>query len=458
MKRKLLFIVIAVIVLSLVFAACDNVNVTIQQDGSGKISISGDGSGSDGGSNSDDANGGIADDGGASGSGESSGSGSGSGSGESGGSGSGSGSGGGAGNGSSGGAYVIDGDHILFGSYPQTKVTDEGLLTALAGEAGTFPDRTEEDYKGWTSYKYYRGANTYNTASNVFDFMFYKDVTYQGEKYRGVYMVGYRPRLTTHTGTTDNTFQDDNGYKFGRDDSYLLYWFKFEPISWRILNSENGVALVIADIILDSQAFLNEANYIGVDGKGNSILMNSNEGVPDDTYANNYAYSSIRAWLNDDFYNTAFTSLQKSLIALTNVDNGITSSCPVNGNAEVQWNNGTRFLCENTEDYVFLPSEVEITTAAYGFSEFMERYANDQNRVRLYSDYAAAQGLWIHSTSYTKGVAYGSYWLRSPRHYATSDGGYGEACIVNEEGYCASGNYVCYTDQGVVPMLNVRLS
>ena len=228
MKRKLLFIVIAVIVFSLVFAACDNVNVTIQQDGSGKISISGDGSGSGGGSASDNANGGIADDGGASGSDES------------GDSGSGSGSGGGAGNGSSGDAYVIDGDHILFGSYPQTKVTDAGLLTALAGEAGAFPGRTEEEFNGWTSYGYYRGANNYNTATNEFDFMFYKDVTYQGEKNRGVYMVGYRPRLTTHTGTTDNTFQDDNGYKFGKGDSYLLYWFKFEPISWRILNSEEG--------------------------------------------------------------------------------------------------------------------------------------------------------------------------------------------------------------------------
>lgn len=38
-------------------------------------------------------------------------------------------------------------------------------------------------------------------------------------------------------------------------------------------------------------------------------------------YANDYATSSIRKWLNEDFYNTAFTSAQKQNILPTTLDN-----------------------------------------------------------------------------------------------------------------------------------------
>ena len=145
-------------------------------------------------------------------------------------------------------------------------------------------------------------------------------------------------------------------------------------------------------------------------------------------------------------------------IALTSVDNGITSSYPLNGNSEPHWNSGTRFLCENINDYVFLPSEVDITSEAYGFSDFMNGYANDKNRIRLYSDYAACQGLWIHGSAYTDNVKYGEYRLRSPWHSSSDNDGYGAACVVDEEGYCGSATYVCYTDHGIVPMLNLRLS
>ena len=360
--------------------------------------------------------------------------------------------------------YVRDGNVLYFGAYPQTRMTDETLISALNELAGAFPGRTEDEFNGWTSYKYYRGTNNKeNPPTNEYDFMFYKDVTYNGSTYRGVYMTAYRPNVTIRMGTTDNTFQDDNGYQFGKGVSYLLYWFKFEPIQWRILEERDGVALVIAQLIIDSQAYLNVAEYTGLDDHSNEIDMNTNPGVPENTYANNYEYSSIRAWLNDNFYNTAFTTLQKELIALTNVDNGINSSSTsytaTDGKNQwvAHWNTGTDFLCANTEDYVFLPSLAEITNADYGFTPCYTRYAEDTNRIRLYSDYALSQGLWAHSGSYTNGVKYGEYWLRTPYQSDYDGSGYGAVCTVDEEGTAEQSGYVCWTAFGVVPMLWITL-
>ena len=291
--------------------------------------------------------------------------------------------------------------------------------------------------------------------------MWYKDVEYNGVKYRGVYFIQFRPNLTIRQIGVDksysykptNTFQYNNGYR-----KTVAYWFRYEPIQWRIMEEKNGSALLIAQLIIDSQAYLDVAEYVGLDEKSNSIYMNSNAGVPENTYANNYMYSSIRAWLNDTFYQTAFTELQKGLIALTTVDNGITSSRPINGNNEMNWNSGTRFLCEDTQDYIFLPSEADVTNPKYGFSDFMERYANDKNRIRKYSDYALSQGLWAHGSAYTQEVLYGEYWTRSPFQSKSDNSGYGVACKVDEEGYAAGGDFVITTSMGVVPMLWLNLS
>ena len=354
--------------------------------------------------------------------------------------------------------YTKDGDTITFGSYPQTKMTNETLVAALNGLAGGLPGRTEDDY-GWTSYKYYHGTGEQYKTTNEEDYMWYKDVTYEGERYRGVYFSQYRPDLTTRQIGVDrsysfmptNTFQYRNEYR-----KTVAYWFRYEPIQWRVMEEKNGSALLIADVIIDSQAYLDVAEYVGLDDHSNSIYMNSNDGVPEETYANNYMYSSIRKWLNDTFYNTAFTALQKELIALTTVDNGITSSKPIKGNSEVNWNSGTKYLCADTSDYIFLPSEAEVTTEKYGFSDFMERYANDKKRIRKYSDYALSQGLWAHGSAYTQDELYGEYWLRSP-HQENDGGGSGMACNVDEEGYAANADFVINTAIGVLPMLWIKL-
>ena len=331
--------------------------------------------------------------------------------------------------------YLREGNYIYFGSYPQSEVKDSEITSALNAAAGELPTRT--DFHDWTSYGYY-------VASEQIDSIFYIDLTYQDIKYRGVCLTGYRPSLTTDTALPAKTHQYENGYLPGS----TVYWFRYEPIKWRILEESEGSALLICDMILDSQAFQNTSTRSEA---GKSVVFtNDNPDTPDDIYGNNYRYSTIRAWLNEDFCQTAFTALQKGLILLTTVDNDGTSAQPT----DTAWNNSsTTYLCEDTEDYIFLPSEAEITDPDYGFPGYFAEFDDAAARKRLPTDYAVSQGLDKYDGGYESVVGYGPYWLRSPRSNSS-----GEACKVIAAGSCHSGDIVLNTGLGVVPMLRISLS
>ena len=131
------------------------------------------------------------------------------------------------------------GDYILFGSYPQTKVTDASIISALGG----FDEST------WTSYGYFINGQ-------VSDYMYYIDKEYNGENYRGVYFTSYRPYLCNDLSSASNSSeQDENGYELS-----TVYWFKYEPIKWLIVEESYGMATLVADMILDSQQYDYEAN------------------------------------------------------------------------------------------------------------------------------------------------------------------------------------------------------
>ena len=100
-------------------------------------------------------------------------------------------------------SYLREGNYIYFGEYPQTKVTDGSITNALRSAAGTLP--TSSNSQAWTSYGYY-------INSSVSNYMWYIDLTYSGEKYRGVYFTSYRPYWTDEISSAGNSYQDDNGY------------------------------------------------------------------------------------------------------------------------------------------------------------------------------------------------------------------------------------------------------
>ena len=72
-------------------------------------------------------------------------------------------------------------------------------------------------------------------------------------------------------------------------------YFKYEPIKWRVLQSENGEAFLLSDVILDNQ------NY-------------------NEDYST-WEESSLRSWLNGEFMNRAFSDEEKEKINITEIVN-----------------------------------------------------------------------------------------------------------------------------------------
>lgn len=280
------------------------------------------------------------------------------------------------------------GEYILFGSYPQTRVTDGTITAALNDMRGTLP--TSSNSYDWISYGYY-------ISGDVMNFMWYIDLEYSGEKYRGVYFTSYR-----------NSYQDDNGYSTG-----TVYWFKYEPIKWRILSESDGKAMILSELILDSQQY----DYDG-------------------SYSSNYANSTIRAWLNDTFYNTAFGNMQQAIIETTEVDNSLSSTSDPSAY--------NPYVCENTFDKVFLLSYREAINSLYGFSTST---TDDTTRQKHGSDYCKVQGLYYYYYFRSN-----SYWLlRSPH-----SGGADHVLSTYPDGHLNT-TYVNDSSRGIVPALWINL-
>lgn len=251
------------------------------------------------------------------------------------------------------------GDIVEFGSYPQSKVTDSSLVSAL-----------NKASKKWVSYGYYSGDGS-DGSMKPGDWMEYADFTYNGTKYRAVTFSQYRPWYTSYKSSFDCTYQDNNGYTPND-----IYYFKYEPLKWRVLDPSTG--LVLCESIIDSQAYSNTIYSYGNDPYYNqSAYWNDAEHTH---YANDYATSSIRAWLNDDFYNTAFSSSQKASILTSELENKAYSI------------SYSEYDSASTIDKVFLLSYSEAQNTSYGFTN--NTYSTDI-RGSMGTDYAKAQGLWI---------------------------------------------------------------
>ena len=280
---------------------------------------------------------------------------------------------------------------------------------------------------GWKSYNYYSGTGSSNDGQmKTSDYMKYCDVTYNGNKYRGVTFSTYRPYYTKDTSTTSTgiTYQDDNGYTYGN-----VYWFKYEPLRWRILDASTG--LVMCETIIDSQPYNNYIISSGTDGLGLTACWGNSALT---YYANNYAKSSIREWLNNDFYATAFTQTQQSDIKTTTLNNdGYYTLTERTGYEE--------FDAPSTSDKIFLLSFNEVNNRNY--------FSNSADLQLKGSDYAKCQGLYLPSDSNSD---CSSWRLRSPSY--RSDG----ACFIGRVGgtgnYCNTGS----TDIGIVPALTLNLS
>lgn len=286
-------------------------------------------------------------------------------------------------------AYTRDGDYIYFGEYPQTLKADSVTIISTTDERG-----------------YYLGDDGCYYAKVSADPL-YNDFTF-----------------STGASITKGT----------------VYYFKVEPIRWRILSEENGEAFLLCDSIIDVLPY----QWDFYDQY--QTYYNNADGVPEGTYANNYKYSEIRAWLNATFYETAFSALQQEIILITEVDNSAKSTNP-HGNETAHNGGVNEYVCENTNDKIFLLSQEEATNEAYGFSS---SESADESREMITSDYSRALGaLMITTEDY-----YGNGWWyhRSPDCYRS-----GYAYRSSTDGHCNSSIWVDYTNLGTVPALRIQL-
>ena len=197
------------------------------------------------------------------------------------------------------------------------------------------------------------------------------------------------------------TQTDAQGYvSYGREkyqkkqiSARSVTWLKVEPIQWRYLSRDGKNVQFVSEKVLDDH-----------------VWNTTDHG--DEAYLNNYKLSDIRKWLNSDFLEQAFY-YDSSLVQTVNVDNS----------AESTGTSGNPFLCEDTQDKVYLLSYKDINDEDYGFTDNASRIAYDAD--------GNAQ----------------DYWLRSPNDYG--------ARYVGSDGR-VYGSYVGHSD-GVRPALTRKL-
>jgi len=254
-----------------------------------------------------------------------------------------------------------NGDYLLFGEYPQSLKAEDVTVTAESNELG-----------------YFLGSD--------------------GEYYAKVVSTPY---------AEDYTFANGSAVTGGE-----TYYFKVEPIRWRILSEGEEHTLILCDSIIDSSAFSTAKS-------------------------NNYEYSTVRDWLGGQFYDTAFSELQRELIAYDEVDNGsVTTGVSPNP-----------YFCNNTYDTVFLLSYAEASSPDYGFSSDATAY--DESRRLLTSDYARATGVLMKTDPDYYGN--GTWWLRSPRANKSSSAWRMDTKGGADNGVTSSAQY------GVAPALRIKL-
>ncbi|MCR4898733.1 MAG: SHOCT domain-containing protein [Acholeplasmatales bacterium] len=251
-----------------------------------------------------------------------------------------------------------------FGKYPQTKISDNELISNLNKKAGNLP--SSENTYNWTDYNYY-------TDGLVDSFMYYIDIDYDNNgtnDYRGVYFTKYR---SSKTNEYIDPRQEINGYTTNN-----IYWFRYDSIKWDVFKNYSGNnSLIVARLILDAQDIYPSdltSNYYHNGGYG---------------YSNNYELSNIRKWLNNDFYNVAFNSNEKKLI----------QTCTVNNSPSTTADASNIYACNNTTDNVFFLSYSEITT-----------YYTTDTMCTTATDYAKCQGIMVDPDNGNS-----NWWGRSPK-------------------------------------------
>lgn len=280
-----------------------------------------------------------------------------------------------------------DNEYVTYGLYPQSNVSDQALINKL------------------------------NTLEPLEDFNDYFYCNYNGE----------REYYTKVKAIIANDFQTqepllihsfDNGVEFEEDEEY---WFKLEPINWRIIDQEANSYYLLCEKLIDIKRY-----------HANSAIRH----IDDKTiYSNNYEYSDIRKWLNGSFISDGFMFGSNSLIPFK-VDNSLeTTATPESG-----------YYCNDTFDKVTLLSYSDYLNESYGFVSFSSRMIKTTDFVRA----CGAQYSDSLDSPY-----YGYCWTRSPVKVDEEDDKFGAFASRNNKNGTLNYDFVGWGSSCVQPAIKI---
>ncbi len=230
---------------------------------------------------------------------------------------------------------------IYIGYYPQREITDKSMVAKL-NSITTLNERGFIEYDG----------NEFVKVTIVNNHIY-------GE----------------HPGD-DDVYYYSTQYKVG-----TTHFFLVEPLCWKVLSITENEYFLVTDDIIDTRAFHFVTKIEEIDGV--------------ETRPSDYTTSSIRKWLNEEFYDICFTEEEKTWIKES--VNEIDSIDILSG----------KTLEGETIDKVFLLSYKEVTNRNLGF------FGVDARRARC-SDYARAKGLTNVNSDI---LASSNWWTRSGFEY-----------------------------------------
>lgn len=286
--------------------------------------------------------------------------------------------------------------YLNYGSYPQTHVNDETLITSLN-------NLIETNERGYYEFE----GKEYAKVESV--------KPYQHGTYNDKYGNTQYYKYSSGANITPNTSE----------------WFKVEPIKWRILSIKDGEYLVLSEYILTAQKYYKHTYYRQIDGV--------------DIAPNNYKYSDIREFLNNAFFNSAFTTAQQNTIITKEVDNG----------ASTTDSSTNEYVCGNPFDKVFILGNDDPYNDDYGFKDDYGSINVKLLEAKV-TDYAKATGAhWEISSDYFDN---GYWWLRSPDYYEYIDAYYSySSCYVDSTGCSINRASVTYS-YGVRPATTIAVN
>lgn len=198
---------------------------------------------------------------------------------------------------------------------------------------------------------------------------------YNGNEYAKI-------EATPHNVALNTTYSDGKEITKNTTEYFLV-----EPIKWYITSTSSGKYTLLSEYVLDVQKFQISQNYCeeNTDSNKNKVKY---------IYANNYVHSIVRDYLNNEFFNKAFTSKEQRKIITSHVDNSVNSSMYADYNQKL--------VPVNSKDNIYLLC----------YKDIYDKTIDSTKLTAKVTDYAIARGCFFQ-TDNDRYYLNGEYWLRS---------------------------------------------